>query len=380
MNIKKTLLTASLLMGCAFAQAQEAAADYEYVFSPYWYGQAQFGLQETLGETSFGKLLSPNAQLAFGRQFNPLFGARLSLNAWQSKASFDYNGVHKWKWNYVAPMVDVTFNLTNLIGGFNPDRLVDVNLLAGIGANIGFSNSEANKVNAQLAQSLGVQKPLRLLWDGTKARFVARMGAAVDFRITDALSLGLELQANVLPDGYNSKKAGNADWYFNGLVGVKYAFGPKATKVAKSCPVAPAGPAVVEERIVEKVVEVPVEKIVEVQKKQPMVRDIFFTISNTKISTWEMQKVKEVVAFLKANPECTVKVTGYADRGTGTKAINERLSKQRAAVVAKALEDLGIAASRITHSGMGAEEPQPFETPELNRVAICVTTPGNINY
>ncbi len=50
---------------------------------------------------------------------------------------------YKWKWNYVAPMVDATFNLTNLFCEYNPDRLVEVGVFGGIGANIAWGNDEA---------------------------------------------------------------------------------------------------------------------------------------------------------------------------------------------------------------------------------------------
>ena len=118
MNIKKTFYAALLLMGCMTATAQDNTTT-EYVFNPHWYIQLQGGAQETLGEISFGDLISPNAQLGVGYQFNPVVGTRLSINAWQSKAGTKLmkNGdIYKWKWNYVSPMVDVTFDLCNLFG------------------------------------------------------------------------------------------------------------------------------------------------------------------------------------------------------------------------------------------------------------------------
>ena len=148
MKLNKILLTASLLFGGLCANAQETVT--EYVFLPHWYGQAQFGMQETLGEGGFGKLLSPNAQLAVGYKFNPYIGARLAVNAWQSKGILKMKGQDdpRWKWNYVAPTIDAVVDMTNLIGGYNPNRLVEVNLIAGLGMNIGFGNGEANDINA----------------------------------------------------------------------------------------------------------------------------------------------------------------------------------------------------------------------------------------
>lgn len=370
MTIKKSLLTAAVALTGLAATAQGPAEEYEYVFNPHWYGQAQVGIQETLGEASFGDLLAPNAQLAAGYQFSPLFGARFSLNSWQSKASIDFEGTHKWKWNYIAPMVDATFSLTNFIGGYNPERLVDVNVLAGLGVNIGYKNKEANRINENLSKDAGFQV-LRNNWTGTKARFVFRMGASVDFKVAESWKVGLELQANTLPDGYNSKRAGNSDWYFNGLVGVKYTFGKSHSKRKKPV-IAPQ--VVVEEKIVEKVVEVPapVEVVKEVQ--EPIRRDIFFTISHTNISVYEMQKVKAIADYLKENPKAKVTITGYADKGTGSLRLNMQLAQKRAKAVADALTGkFGIAADRIKAAGMTETDTPPYSDPVLNRVAVCIT-------
>ncbi|HBN64121.1 MAG TPA: OmpA family protein [Porphyromonadaceae bacterium] len=382
MKINKLFLTASFALCAAFmANAQEAQEETEYVFQPHWYVQGQVGMQETLGETSFGKLASFNAQVGVGYRFNPILGARLIFNGWTSKGSIEVDGKRSdWKWNYVAPTVNATVDLVNLIGGFNPERPVNAGIFAGIGANIAARNGEANDVNNALKASVykdldAAARPdvLRNIWTGTKARFVGQFGVYADYNLTSNLKLGLELQANVLPDGYNSKKAGNADWYFNGLVGVKYAFGTTFTKQKrKKCCAATAEP-----KIIEKIVEVPVEKIVvkEVIKEvpAPLTRDVFFKISTIKITKDEMYKVAEVARYMKTNPDTKVTVTGYADKGTGSMKLNLRLSAQRAEAVANALiKEYGIASDRITVKSMGEVEDQPYPTPAQNRVAICI--------
>ena len=62
MKLNKILLTASILFGGLTASAQEEVT--EYVFKPYWFGQAQFGAQETLGEGPFDILvgLTPSSR------------------------------------------------------------------------------------------------------------------------------------------------------------------------------------------------------------------------------------------------------------------------------------------------------------------------------
>lgn len=374
MKLKKTLLTVLMAMGGTAAMAQQTTT--ETVFNPHWYIRAQVGGQYTLGEIKFGDLLSPNAQVAAGYNFNSIWGARLSVNAWQSKGGSKISGnKYKWKWNYVAPTVDGTINLTNLFGGYKPNRLVDLTLFAGIGANIGFNNDEAVETNSTILAAYGADPSndqyLRNLWDGTKTRFVGELGLDLDFNVCERVAVGLEVSANTLSDKYNSKKAGNSDWNFNGLVGVKVNLGKTTReKTVKK-----------EVQIVERIVEKPVEKVVEKivyrdrevpAKVEPLRRDIFFTIRATSITAQEMKKVEEVANYLKANPNAKVSITGYADKGTGNATINKNLSVKRANTVAETLKNkFGIAASRITTDAKGDSE-QPFTTNEQNRVSICI--------
>ncbi len=376
MNIKKSLVALAVGVCGLSMSAQTATETTVYDFQPTWYVQGQVGAQETLGEGPFGKLLSPNANIAVGRQLTPIWGLRLGIGSWMSKGTIktDDLGRQNWKYKYIAPAVDVTMNITNGIWGFNPERLVDWNIFAGIGLNVAWGNDEANDVNKAL---VAADMPgLQYVWDGTKCRLLGRLGTAVDFNVAPQWKVGLEFNANFLNDHYNSKKAGNADWYFNLLASVKYTFGEGYTKrVVKNEPI-----------VIEKIVEVPVEVIKEVEVTRaveevepegPMERNVFFAINSSVITVEEMQKVRDVAEYLRANPEAKCSVTGYADKNTGTLAINLRLAKQRSQAVAKALtQNYGISKDRLIVSSMKNQDYQPFpnDTPDyvLNRVAICI--------
>ena len=368
-------------MGCTAASAQEAKT--VNVFNPHWYGQVQIGGQYTLGEIGFGKLLSPNAQLGVGYNFNKVVGARLSVNAWQSKAGWNVAGMdqQKWKWNYVAPMVDATFNLTNLFCEFNPNRLVEVGVFGGIGANIAWGNKEAATANDAIAGHFTTlskdynQKPLAYLWnddqgEGSKARFVARVGANVDFRLSDNVKLGAEISANTLSDKYNSKRAGNPDWYFNALVGLKIAFGN--TYTTKTIP-APKPVEKMIERIIEKPAVAPAPKTEAKQEvaEEDFRRDIFFPIGNSNIAKSQTTKIAEIVDFMKENPDAKITLTGYADKGTGSEGFNDKIAARRAQTVYNTLAAKGVAKNRMIKKSEGSRV-QPFEENDMNRVTICI--------
>ena len=375
MKMKKAILSCLMLLAGLSASAQEQKGTTEYVFEPHWYVNIQpLGVQYTLGEVDFGDLLSYNIQAAVGREFNKVVGARLAINAWQSKAgshlTLQNGGLittndYKWKWNYIAPTVDVTFNISNLISGVNPNRVFTFGAFAGLGANIAWGNSEAAQRNAEIAlATLVSEDPLAYLWDGTKTRFVLQAGLTGDFKINDKLAITLEVSANTLSDKYNSKKAKNWDWYFNALAGLKINFGP--TYSTKFIP-APEPEIRYVEKIVEKIVEVPAAPVA----VEPIRRDIFFLINKAVIRDTEASKVNDIVAYLNENKDAKVQVTGYADAGTGNDKINDRLAAQRADAVVKALKDAGIAADRISFDSKGARV-QPFADNDSNRVSIVI--------
>ncbi len=354
------LATACVACCLSASAASDKDGKDEYEFKPHWYVGAQGGAQYTLGEAPFGDLISPNIQVSGGYQFTPWFGLRLAVNAWQSKGGWnDWNNT-TYKYNYVAPGLDAMFNLSHAIGGFNPKRICNISVFAGAAANIAFNNDEANTLTNNGAV-------MGYIWDGTKTSPVGRAGVAVDFRICDAVSLGIEGNANMLSDKYNSKKAGNPDWYFNVLAGVKINLG-KTYKV-KEKP-APAPVMKPEPRPRPKPQPRPQPKPVNNKIEMPRC-DVFFAINKSIVTAEENMKLNKIIKYLNENPRAKVNVTGYADKGTGNAKINSRLAKERADAVVAALTEKGIAADRIVSDSKG-DTVQPFAENDKNRVTICI--------
>lgn len=374
--MKLFMASAILAMSGTTAIAQATYTDQngdEYTFNKHWFLDLQGGAQYTLGEAKFGDLLSPNLQLGLGYQFSPVFGMRLQANGWQSKGGWSgyrtsanqvpYNEQYKFK--YVAPGVDFMFNLSNLLCGWNPNRVLNVTAFAGAGANIAWDNDEVN----DLAKGISNLRTydLEYLWDGTKVRPYGRAGLELAFKVSKSVSLMIEGNANVISDKYNSKKADNPDWYFNALAGLRINLGKSATKKEKPVEPEPA-PAPVQK--VEEPAPAPAP-VVE-KKVEEIRRDIFFTINSNKISAKENQKILEVIDFLVKYPEAKVVVTGYADKGTGNDRVNDRIAAKRAAAVVWMLEKrYGIPAERITEESKGARV-QPFAENDKNRVSIMI--------
>ena len=375
MKALRNLFAAALfILGAGSVSAQAVYTDNEgnkYEFQKHFFLNLEGGAQYTLGEAKFGDLISPNVQLGLGYQFSPVFAARLQANGWQSKGGWNGYGnpaiTKTYKWKYVAPGIDLMFNLSNLIGGYNPLRLLNITAFLGGGANIGWDNDEAIAVGADIrAQGLNVSNyELEYLWDGSKIRPFGRAGLELAFRLSDAVSFTLEGNANLLDDHYNSKKAENPDWYFNALAGLRINLGKTYNKIVPPAPVPEPEPVVEPE-------PEPEPAPVVVEKIEPIRRDVFFLINKFDIRDTEAQKVKDIADYMAKYPESKVIVTGYADAGTGNDKINDRLAAQRADAVVKALkEQYGIAESRISYDSKGARV-QPFAENDLNRVSICI--------
>jgi len=381
MKKMKTLMAAALMMiGALSANAQatyEAADGTKYEFQKHAFLNIEAGAQYTLGEAKFSKLLSPNIQLGLGYQFTPVFGARIQANAWQSKGG--WNGfrtqvgaepyTNDFKYKYVAPGLDFMFNLSNLFCGWNPNRVFNLTAFVGGGANIAWGNDEANDIAKNL-QNLNAYN-LEYLWDGSKVRLFGRAGLEAAFKLSDAVALTVEGNANILSDKYNSKNHSGgkmkADWYFNALVGLKINLGKTYNKILPPPPAPEPEP----EPIVEPEPE-PAPAPAPAPVIEPIRRDVFFLINKTEIRTEEAQKVKDIADYMAKYPESKVVVTGYADAGTGNDKINDRLAAGRADAVVKSLvNDYGIAQDRITYDSKGSRV-QPFAENDLNRVTICI--------
>lgn len=354
------------LMAFGMVQAQNQPTEQvEYTFQPHWFIQLQGGAQETLGEAKWTDLITPTVQGSVGYQFSPVWALRLGVNAWQSKGGWGEDCQQAWnlnrntfKWNYVAPAVDVKFNIINAIWGWKHDRWFGMNLIAGVGANF------AQKLDD--AAYFYNYDPTLLSHYRTDTEIMpfGRFGLDFDFAVSSRVSLNIEGLAHVLNDHYNGKHTNNADWYFNVLAGLKIALGRTYNK--KVTVIEPEPVVVVEPE------PEPAPVVVE-EKVEPYTCNVFFKINKTVAEAQELAKVKELAEYMAKYPESKVTLSGYADKGTGNPRINARLSEGRVNYVANLLRnDYNIDADRI-YTEFKGDTVQPFADNDSNRVTICVT-------
>lgn len=357
-NLLIAMLTVSSTM--AFAQEQRIKEEGKTVFNPHWFIQVQAGAAHTIGEAKFTDLISPAAALNVGYKFAPAFGARIGVSGWQAKGGW-VTPEQVYQYKYLQGNLDIMADLSTLFCGFNPNRVFNGYLFAGVGLNHGFDNDEANALDTRTYE-------MQYLWQDKQNLVAGRMGLGCDLRLNDRLAINIEGNANILSDKFNSKKAGNCDWQFNVLVGLNIKFGKSYTKTA---PIYYEPEPVVEQPKPEPVVEKPQPQPEPVVVVEPMKQNIFFALNSAKIQDDQQAKITSLVEYMEKNPATKVSITGYADKETGNPRINKALSEKRANNVAQALKSRGIAADRIVADYKG-DTVQPYGVPEENRVSICI--------
>ena len=387
MKLKSLTLILAVALGAQVAFAQQSKSDPSVEFNPHWYGQIQGGAAYTIGETTFKNLISPAGALSLGYQFNPSLGVRLNAAGFQGKGAV-VAPLEVYKFNYLQGAADLTLNLAQLFG-YKHDRVFNPFVFIGGGAALGFRNG-ANNVT-----KTNPKEYFALLWTGKMITPVARVGLGADFRLSDAVALTLEVNDNILSDKFNSKKVGHPDFQFNALAGLKINFGkttrPSAKYLAELAAAEAAAAAEKARLEAERAAKLAAEKAAAekaaaekaaadklaaekaaAEKLAAEMRQVntFFTINSYVISDEEAAKLIRYIDWLKANPDVNIAIAGHADKGTGTKRINQKLSEQRAAAVKAFLTERGIAESRIVSVVANGDRIQPFEENDLNRVVI----------
>jgi len=361
MKNKKLLMTAALsalMVGAAQAQLTERGP-----LMSYSYIEAQGGLQLTSTNAPMDKLITPTVALSFGHYFTPVVGARLHVNAWESKSGFkDLDQYYKWK--YVTPDLDLMLNLTNLFSsnkmGSHP---LNVILLGGVGLTYAWDNDELKNMNLPATR-------IPLAWEDNRLSHNLRAGLRLETDVTKPFGLSLEVNANSKDDRFNSKVNDADDWQFTAMLGLSFRFNHKY-KTARTV-----------KKIVDYVEEIEVDEptTIKVKEKKPvekmeqmkMEKVIFFNIceSDANKASGTADMIKEAADLMKTSTDATFTVTGYADKGTGTAKVNKMYAQKRAdGVVDKLVKEHGLDASRIKADSKG-DTVQPFEENDKNRCVI----------
>ena len=280
--------------------------------------------------------------VAIGKWFTPGLGLRTKFNGiWLGKA---FNSKSQ---TYLAANEQVLFNLHNLLGGYDEDRIWNFIPYAGAGVARNF-DAKANSfvLSAGILNTFKVSKKLFLNLDlGYYSYDKAFVGAANQGGIRPAArfnQLSLEVGVtynlgkgtwNKTPDvdAIKALSQGQID-ALNAQLTDAQAENARLKDMLANQPKNDPNTAIAT-KTVTKVVAAPVS--------------VFFNIGQSKVaSKKDLQNVSDLAKVAKDNNSKIV-VTGYADSKTGSAAYNQKLSEKRAQVVADELVKMGVDRNNI---------------------------------
>lgn len=366
--MNKTIKSMLTLVALFVATTLSAQNEKDYEFYPYNYIGIQGGLIKNYSGTLPDRTFSPEAALSIGRFFLPEVGARLSAAGTMWKAEIP-GQADKYDSKMLDLSLDLLLNFSNILF---PNRHNAVNVIGVFGMPWQLAAPHTYLDTYGGTQVTGYEK-WNAGWKG---------GGMIEFDIAKHWGLNIEAGSVYMRNRQHSAVNKNRWWPY-AMAGISYKFGfkkkkaeaPETVEYVAPAPEPEPKPAPVAEPKPEPKPVVtppaPQPKKEEVKAPATIEKNVYFTINKADIDDSEQAKIAEVVDFAKANPDATFTVTGYADKGTGTAALNKRIAERRAQTVKTKLVYGGVDASRITTSSKG-DTVQPFANNDDNRVVIIV--------
>lgn len=334
-------------------------------------GQMLFGDHEK--QMKFGDRISPALDIAFGKWITPEVGVRLMFTGWrlngatQTDELSDGGAIDGKPWygywlteqkiNYMNLHGEVMFNLSNLLCGYNEKRIWNVSPYIGMGWMRIFSDEQSHEIGANF-------------------------GINNSFRLSEALDLNLDVRGTLVNDDFDGERGGrNEEGVLSATVGLSYKFKPRGFK-SKVITILDQTEI---DRLRQQMNELNAEN--ERLKNKPaetitntelLLKEIVapcmvvFPINTANLSQDERVNLSMFAENVKKQDKGIIySITGYADAATGTKEINDPLSKARAEAVYRCLVDeFGISESQLIIDYKGGVENMFYDNPAMSRAVI----------
>ncbi len=256
---------------------------------------------------------------------------------------------------------DILFNVSNMIAGYNEDRIYDFVPFVGFG----FAHSYDAPRRNSLAFNFGIINT---------------------FHLASAWDLNLELYGMGTENKFDGKTTSKGpDFMAGATVGITYKFPQRGFKPAPDVDAIMAltssqmdaiNTALAQQieqnrQLKAQLANQPTEVVTEqvtVNQIAPAPQSVFFQIGSAVLPTNSTVNLQQIADLVKDNPGLKLKVTGYADSDTGSAAWNKQLSEDRANNVANELVKLGVNKNNLIISGMGGVNT--LTPPAFNRRVI----------
>lgn len=307
------------------------------------------------GSFNFGKWMTPCIGLKMELNAADYFGAALNgenANFVKSKKywnrSYSQNNLDNLQFQHFFafnPNIDVMFSLFNSLGKVKEKRVFDMILSFGGGV---FVNNGAN-----VEESLN-ENGRRILLSPS-----FNIGLQNKFRLAEQVDMNIDLRAGYISNSFDGQKMSGGKYRMGDIVasaGISftYKFKPRGySKIKaiedKSCELEryknlyisairqndslkEANNALLASNadLISKLAAQPQIEYVEHENNTKVIAILEYKIGVSELNKENRTKLKEAAKIIKANPEYTFEICGYADNETGSKDINIRLRNARA--------------------------------------------------
>lgn len=385
----------ALALSPAFAQTSTMEEKVEYSedkfkvetnrFWSNWFitvgGGAQIYFGDHDKQSKFGDRLAPALDVMVGKWFTPGIGLRIGYSGLKVKGATkhpndpNYESSHgtgepvdggqaphyleKQKFDMANFHADVLFNFSNLFFGYNPERVWNSSPYVGLGWARVWKSPSAKEVSANI-------------------------GWLNSFRLSDAFDVNLDVRGMFVNDRFDSEGGGRfGEGNLSATVGFTYKFKQRSWGRSKTVYRYDYGDlegmrqklndmSAENERLKRALAEGKKQEAHTIVKKMAAANLVTFQINKTKLSNEARANLGMLAEVIKqGDSDVVYTISGYADAGTGSSKINERLSKGRAESVYDCLvKEFGVKASQLRINYKGGVENMFYDDPRLSRAVI----------
>ena len=407
MMLKKSLVAAVACLAMAPALRAQQMTDSVYTvevrdadkyrvetnrFGANWFIGIGAGAQMYFGDHDkqmrFVDRLTPNFELYFGKWFTPGLGIRLGANGYKIKGVSGWTGhnlahpsvnyknyagyivdwnpatrtgkvyqhtpanvgypLYETEQQYIHAHADVLFNLSQLVCGYNEDRFYSLIPYAGLGFAASLEKaSPSGEHSHELSASVGILNRFRVsralaLTSGSWGEGLLTATLGVSYNIPRrgwdrSTNTTIRVNENVLNDLRN--RLGDLENQNNDL--------RRQLEAALNREVTP-------ENVVSAI---------------PLL--VTFPINRWTLSNKDRVNLGFLADALKANPKLVYSVTGFADKGTGSKKRNIFLARKRAEAVYDCLvKEFGVSESQLKKDSQGGVANMYYNDPRCSRSVL----------
>ena len=435
MMLKKSLVAAVACLAMAPALRAQQMTDSVYTvevrdadkyrvetnrFGANWFIGIGAGAQMYFGDHDkqmrFVDRLTPNFELYFGKWFTPGLGIRLGANGYKIKGVSGWTGHNLTQpnvnyknyagyivdWNpatqtgkvyqhtpanvgyplyeteqqYIHAHADVLFNLSQLVCGYNEDRFYSLIPYAGLGFAASLEKaSPSGEHSHELSASVGILNR---------------------FRVSRALDINLDIRGAFFNDHFDQEDASltpqgkialtSGSWgegLLTATLGVSYNIPRRGWDRSTNTTI----------RVNENVLNDLRNRLGDLENQNNDLRRqleaalnrevtpenvvsaipllVTFPINRWTLSNKDRVNLGFLADALKANPKLVYSVTGFADKGTGSKKRNIFLARKRAEAVYDCLvKEFGVSESQLKKDSQGGVANMYYNDPRCSRSVL----------